>query len=148
MTLNTSITHMGMRASRRTPYITTPRSYPLVYADHCHSSTHGSADALSDVVLSAPTTVLEKMSRSEGGGFRPQATGYSKKDLMPVASTHRRSTLSEMDLSRFGGSSENLMKRSRGLYGQEVRFLSSRRRVRAASTQRTYRARTSNASQA
>jgi hypothetical protein len=82
MTLNTSITHMGMRASRRTPYITTLRSYPLVYADHCRSSTHGSADALSDVVLSAPTTVLEKMPLRRR---RLQATGYRLQQERPDA---------------------------------------------------------------
>jgi len=50
-----------------------------------------------------------------------------------------------LGLPRFHGSSENLMKRSRRLFGRQVRALSLRRRVRAASTDRTCRARTSNA---
>ena len=71
---------------------------------------------------------------------------YAKHEESAKRKLYAMLSSAEVDLPRFGGSSENLMKRSRGLYGQEVRFLSSRRRVRAASTQRTYRARTSNAS--
>jgi len=54
----------------------------------------------------------------------------------------------ELGLTRLHGSSENLMKRNRRLSGREVRSLSSQRRVRAASTDQTCRARTSNASRA
>jgi len=54
---------MGDKAFRRTQYITTPRFCPPVYADHCHSSTHRSADAISDVVLSAPTAALRSVNK-------------------------------------------------------------------------------------